>query len=53
MIRNSEDNSATPIMVISSNNSLDHEKEILKEGIEYYIKKPIDSEITILLHLLQ
>lgn len=46
MIRNSEDNSATPIMVISSNNSLDHEKEILKEGIEYYIKKPIDSEIT-------
>ena len=41
-IRNNEDNSITPIMVISSNQTNEHEKELLKHEIEYYIKKPID-----------
>lgn len=44
IIRNSEDNSITPIMVITSDKDVEHEKEILKEAIEYYIKKPIDDE---------
>ena len=43
-IRNSEDNVITPIMVITSNNDIKHEKDILKNEIEYYIKKPIDDE---------
>ena len=42
MIRNNEDNSATPIMVLSSNTSTEHELNILKEDIEYYLKKPIN-----------
>ena len=41
-IRNNEDNSITPIMVISSNQTKEHERELLKNEIEYYIKKPID-----------
>ena len=45
MIRNNEDNSATPVMVITSNDSLEHEKELLKEEIEYYIKKPVDIDV--------
>lgn len=43
-IRNNEDNSITPIMVVTSNQDIEHEKEILRENIEYYIKAPIDSE---------
>ena len=43
-IRNSEDNSITPIIVISSNDSLEHKKDILKEEIEYFIDKSIDNE---------
>ena len=42
MIRNNEDNSATPIMVLTSNMSDEHELEILKEDIEYCLKKPIN-----------
>ena len=42
-IRNSEDNSITPIMVVTSNQDIEHEKKILNEEIEYYIKKPIDN----------
>ena len=41
-IRNNEDNSITPIMVITSDQTNEHEKELLKNEIEYYIKKPID-----------
>lgn len=41
-IRNNEDNSITPIMVITSDQTSEHEKELLKNEIEYYIKKPID-----------
>lgn len=44
MIRNSEDNLSTPIMVLTSKTELEHEKEILKEDVEYFIKSPADSE---------
>lgn len=44
LIRNNEDNSITPIMIITSDNSLAHQRNILKEEIEYYIKKPLDDD---------
>lgn len=43
-IRNNEDNSITPIILISSNNKKEHRIEILKKSVEYYIKKPIDKD---------
>lgn len=43
-IRSNEDNSITPIMLLTSDGSLDYEKEILKEEVEYFIVKPIDIE---------
>lgn len=42
MIRNNEDNSATPVMVITSDASCEHELDILKEDIEYCIKEPLN-----------
>lgn len=44
LIRSNEDNSITPIMVISSNTELEHKRKVLKEEVEYYITKPIDVE---------
>ena len=44
IIRDNEDNSITPIMVLTSNNTLRHEKAILKNEVEYYIIKPVDNE---------
>lgn len=43
-IRANEDNSITPIIVISSNKDKDHRIAILKECVEHYIKSPIDKE---------
>ena len=43
-IRLNEDNSITPIIVISSNTEKNHRIEILKECVEHYIKAPIDNE---------
>lgn len=43
-IRANEDNSITPIIVISSNKEKDHRIAILKECVEHYIKAPIDKE---------
>ncbi len=43
-IRNNEDNSITPIMVLTSNKTLTHQREILKEEVEFYLKKPIDND---------
>ena len=43
-IRSNEDNSITPIIVISSNTEKEHRIEILKECVEHYIKVPIDQE---------
>lgn len=44
IIRNNEDNSITPIMVVSENNAIEHEREILKEEVDYFLKKPIDND---------
>ncbi len=41
-IRNDEDNTITPVIVVSSNDSSEHRKNILQESIEYYIKKPVN-----------
>ena len=43
-IRLNEDNSITPIIVISSNKEKSHRVDILKECVEHYIKAPIDEE---------
>ena len=45
LIRSNEDNSSTPIIVVSSDDSDEHELDILKLGVEYYIKssKSIES----------
>jgi len=43
-IRNDDDNSITPIIVVSSNINREHRIEILKESVEYYIKKPANAQ---------
>ena len=43
-IRANEDNSITPIIVISSNKDKEHRIKVLKECVEHYIKAPIDEE---------
>ena len=43
-IRNDDDNSITPIIVVSSNPDKEHRIKILKEAVEYYIRKPVDAE---------
>ncbi len=44
IIRQDEDNSITPIIVISSNIDKEHRVKVLSKAVEYYIKKPIDEE---------
>lgn len=43
-IRSNQDNSITPMIVISSNMEKDHRVSVLKNAVEYYIKAPIDKE---------
>ena len=43
-IRTDEDNQITPIIVVSSNVERSHKLEVLKESVEYYIKKPVDTD---------
>ena len=43
-IRKNEDNSITPIIVISSNSDKEHRLNVLKKAVEYYIKKPVDQD---------
>lgn len=43
-IRKNEDNSITPVIVVSSNTDKKHRIEVLSKSVEYYIKKPIDQE---------
>jgi len=43
-IRENEDNSITPIIVISSISDKEHRIQILKSCVEHYIKSPIDEE---------
>lgn len=41
-IRRDEDNTITPVIVVSSNGDKAHRMRVLQESIEYYIKKPVD-----------
>ena len=41
-IRKDEDNTITPVIVVSSNSSREHRMKVLNESIEYFIKKPVD-----------
>ena len=41
-IRRDEDNTITPVIVVSSNGDKTHRMKVLQESIEYYIKKPVD-----------
>ena len=43
-IRNDDDNSITPIIVVSSNSEQKHRIDILKQSVEYYIKKPVNTQ---------
>lgn len=43
-IRGDEDNSITPIIVVSSNSEKEHRIEILRESVEYYIRKPVNAD---------
>lgn len=41
-IRRDEDNTITPVIVVSSNGDRQHRMNILNESVEYFIKKPVD-----------
>ena len=43
-IRTDEDNKITPIIVVSSNADRKHRLKVLEESVEYYIKKPVDTD---------
>lgn len=43
-IRQDEDNTITPVIVVSSNKDKEHRIKILNESIEYYIRKPVDED---------
>mgnify|MGYP001032292230 FL=1 len=43
-IRKDEDNTITPVIVVSSNGDREHRLKILHESIEYFIKKPVDEK---------
>ena len=43
-IRNDDNNSITPIIAISSNSSKKHSIDVMKEMVQYYIRKPFESE---------
>ncbi len=44
LIRNNEDNSSTPIVVLTSDTSSEHEISILEENVQLCIKKPVDNK---------
>lgn len=43
-IRTDEDNQITPIIVVSSNKERNHRLDVLRESVEYFIKKPVDTD---------
>mgnify|MGYP005959173277 CR=1 FL=1 len=43
-IRKDEDNTITPVIVVSSKSEKEHRVRILQESIEYFIKKPVDEQ---------
>lgn len=45
IIRSSEDNAITPIIVVSENNDEEHVIEILKSDVEIVLNSPVNSEI--------
>lgn len=44
-MRNNEDNSITPIVVLSSRDDAEHQIEVLKQAVQYYIIKPFDEKV--------
>lgn len=43
-IKNDEDNSITPIIILTSNKEHNHKLEMLELGVAHYIRHPIDEE---------
>lgn len=43
-IRNDADNTITPIIVISSNEDVNHKVEIIKKSVEYFVEKSLGKE---------
>lgn len=43
-IRKDEDNTITPVIVVSSKRGREHRLSILQESIEFFIKKPVDEK---------
>lgn len=43
-IRKDEDNTITPVIVVSSKGEREHRLKILQESVEYFIKKPVDED---------
>lgn len=43
-IRNDADNTITPIIVISSNESTEHKVEVIKNSVEYFVEKSLGKE---------
>lgn len=43
-IKNDEDNSITPIIIVTSNKEHNHKLEMLELGVAHYIRHPIDEE---------
>ena len=43
-IRKDEDNTITPVIVVSAKSQKEHRVKILQESVEYYIKKPVDEQ---------
>ncbi len=41
-IRNDDDNSITPIIVVSSNRDKEHRIKVLEQSVEYYVRKPVN-----------
>ena len=44
LLRSDENNNITPIIVLTSNSEREHRIDVLKQNVEYFIKKPIDEE---------
>lgn len=44
VIRKTKEYSITPIVLVSEDRGKEHKLDMLKKGIEFYIKKPIDSD---------
>ena len=43
-IRNDDNNAITPIIVVSSNSSKTHAVDVMKEMVQYYIRRPFEKE---------